>query len=104
MRMPKRTASPAPQAPAAPDDEALLRDALKGVAPLPHDGKARLDKARPQPVPVQRLRDDEQVLADSLSDELPLEVGIETGEELVFLRPGLPTQILRKLKRGHWSI
>jgi DNA-nicking Smr family endonuclease len=102
--MPKRNASPQPPAAEAPDDKALLRAALEGVAPLPDPGKARLDKARPVPLPVQRLRDDEQVLADSLSDELPLEAGLETGEELVFLRPGLPAQLLRKLKRVHWSI
>jgi DNA-nicking Smr family endonuclease len=102
--MPKRPVPPDVPAPAEADDHTLLRDALKGVAPLPQHGRASLLKARPAPIPVQRLRDDEQVLADSLSDELPLEVGLETGEELVFLRAGLPTQILRKLKRGHWSI
>lgn len=102
--MPKRTDPPEPEAADAPDDEALLREALAGVAPLPDSGRVRLDKARPAPIPAQRLRDDEQVLADSLSDELPLEAGLETGEELVFLRPGLPAHILRKLKRGHWSV
>jgi DNA-nicking Smr family endonuclease len=102
--MPKRNAPPPLPAAEAPDDEALLRAALEGVAPLPDAGKAALRKARPAPLPVQRLRDDEQVLADSLSDAPPLEAGLETGEELVFLRPGLPAQLLRKLKRGHWSV
>ncbi|HWA14241.1 MAG TPA: Smr/MutS family protein [Burkholderiales bacterium] len=99
--MPKPSNPPIPE---AADEETLLREALRDVAPLPDTGKARLDKARPAPLPVQRLRDDEQVLADSLSDELPLEPGLETGEELVFLRPGLPAQLLRKLKRGDWSV
>jgi DNA-nicking Smr family endonuclease len=86
------------------DEEALLREALKGVAPIPDPGKASLRKAPPAPVPVQQMRDDELVLADSLSDSVPLEAGLETGEELVFLRSGLPSQILRKLRRGYWVI
>jgi DNA-nicking Smr family endonuclease len=100
--MPKRP-EPPPSPPEA-DDDTLLREALKGVAPLPSSGKAQLRVPRPEPVPVQRLRDDHKVLEDSLSDTIPLEVGLETGEELVFLRDGLSSQVLRKLRRGHWSI
>ena len=100
--MPKRPVIPEPPAKEPADDEALLREALQGVAPIPDPGKATLRRRPPQPVPVQRLRDDEQVLRDSLSDHIPLEVGLETGEELVFLRDGLSNMVLRKLRRGHW--
>lgn len=102
--MPKRPAKPEPATAEPADESALLREALKGVAPIPDPGKASLRKTPPAPVPVQQIRDDERVLADSLSDGVPLEVGLETGEELVFLRSGLPTPILRKLRRGHWVI
>jgi DNA-nicking Smr family endonuclease len=81
----------------------LLREALKDVAPLPDPGKVILRKRPPGPVPVQRLIEDQQVLADSLSDQIPVEVGLETGDELVFLRAGLSNLILRKLRRGHWA-
>jgi len=93
-----------PELPAAEpaDDHALLREALKDVAPIPDAGKATLRRHRPKPIPVQKLRDDEQVLQESLSDHLPLEVGLETGDELVFLRDGLSNMVLRKLRRGHW--
>ncbi|MGH8768487.1 MAG: Smr/MutS family protein [Burkholderiales bacterium] len=100
--MAKRPATPEPPAEGPADDDALLREALKGVAPIPDPGKATLRRRPPKPVPVQRLRDDEQVLRDSLSDHIPLEVGLETGEELVFLRDGLSNMVLRKLRRGHW--
>jgi len=100
--MPKRPVTPEPPAEEPADDEALLREALKGVAPIPNPGKATLRRRPPKPIPVQRLRDDEQVLQDSLSDHIPLEVGLETGEELVFLRDGLSNMVLRKLRRGHW--
>jgi len=29
---------------------------------------------------------------------------METGEELVFLRPGLSREILKRLRRGHWVV
>jgi DNA-nicking Smr family endonuclease len=101
--MPKRPVVPEPVAAEDADEEALLRDALKGVAPLRNPGKARLQRPPPAPIPVQTLRDDEQVLHDSLSDQVPIEVGLETGEELVFLRNGLSNLILKKLRRGFWA-
>jgi DNA-nicking Smr family endonuclease len=93
-----------PHDPAPLDEQGLLRDALKDVSPLPDPGRASLRKPPPAPIPVQRLREDQQVLVDSLSDAPPLEIGLETGEELVFLRPGLPRLLLRRLKRGEWAV
>jgi DNA-nicking Smr family endonuclease len=101
--MPKPPTGPAPED-ADADDDGLLREALKGVAPLPAPDKADLRRPPPQPVPTQRRQDDLGALADSLSDDFPYEVGLETGEELVFLRPGMSNQILRRLRRGHWAL
>lgn len=101
--MVKRSAKPEQPATENADEALLLREALKGVAPLRDPGKASLQRPPPAPVPVQSLREDQQVLQDSLSDALPMEVGLETGEELVFLRPGLANQVLKKLRRGYWS-
>ncbi|HKQ24740.1 MAG TPA: Smr/MutS family protein [Burkholderiales bacterium] len=100
--MAKRPVKPEPPAEEPANDKALLREALKDVAPIPDPGKATLRRQPPRPVPVQRLRDNEQVLQDSLSDQIPFEVGLETGDELVFLRDGLSNMVLRKLRRGHW--
>jgi DNA-nicking Smr family endonuclease len=102
--LPKSPLKPGPEAAESADEDSLLREALKDVSPLPDAGKASLRKPPPPPVPAQRLRDDKQVLAESLSDDVPYETGLETGEELVFLRPGLPAQLLRKLRRGQWVI
>jgi DNA-nicking Smr family endonuclease len=101
--MPKRPVKPEVPAVEEADEEALLRDALKGVAPLRNPGKASLQRPPPAPTPLQTLRDDEQVLQDSLSDQMPMEIGLETGEELLFLRNGLSNQILKKLRRGYWA-
>ena len=100
--MPKRPVKPEPPAEEPADDEALLREALKDVARIPDPGKVAMRRQPPKPIPVQKLRDDQQVLQDSLSDQIPFEVGLETGDELVFLRDGLSNMVLRKLRRGHW--
>jgi DNA-nicking Smr family endonuclease len=80
--------------------QALLPD----VTPLPRPNLAHTGKARPRPVPAQRLRDERAALAATLSDQDPWENGLESGEELVFLRSGIPSQALKKLRRGHWVI
>jgi len=100
--MADRPAKPETTAPQDTDKD-LLREALKDVAPLRHSGKASLQRPLPVPVPAQSLREDQQVLQDSLSDQMPLEVGLEMGDELLFLRSGLSNQILKKLRRGYWA-
>ena len=86
------------------EEAELLRDSLSDVTPLARPNKAQVGRPRPRPVPTQRLRDERAVLEDSLSDHAPWDSGFETGEELVFLRQGLPPHTLRKLRRGHWVI
>jgi DNA-nicking Smr family endonuclease len=93
-----------PTIPEKADDADLLREALEGVAPLAHPGKVVHKKNKPAPVPAQRLADEAQVLADSLSADSLLDADLESGDELVYLRNGLSTQILRKLRRGHWAV
>lgn len=59
---------------------------------------------KPRPIPRQTMREQRMVLQDSLSDHIYWLDSVESGEELVFLRPGLQTQVLRKLRRGHWVV
>ena len=77
---------------------------LPDVVPLPPLNRAHTPKPKPRPIAAQRLRDDRAVLHESLSDRDAWEVGLEAGDELNFLRPGLATTTLRKLRRGHWLI
>ena len=66
--------------------------------------RAHAPKSPPRPIPAQRLRDDREVLNESLSDQDAWEAGLEAGDELNFLRPGLASTTLRKLRRGYWLI
>jgi len=83
-------------------DRALFKQAMEGVKPLKCD-KLPLSKPRPLPIPKQRYLDDVLVRKEMLSDNYePAEV--ETGEELLFIRPGVQHGVLTKLRRGQISI
>ena len=88
----------------AGDDGDLFENLFANVTPLPAHGRVVHARPRVKPVPVQRLRDERNALADSLSDHITWDIDVETGEELVFLRNGLAPQTLKKLRRGHWVI
>lgn len=86
-----------------PDDRTVFREAVKDVRPLKTDRVHTLPD-KPPPIPRQLMQDERQALADTLSDDYIPEHERESGEELLYLRPGHSTDILRKLRRGHWVI
>jgi DNA-nicking Smr family endonuclease len=83
-------------------DKALFRDAAAGSRRL-HQDKIDLARARPRAVPRQRWAEEQQVLKASLSD--PWDgAELETGEELLFSRNGVQSQVMRKLRRGQFRL
>jgi DNA-nicking Smr family endonuclease len=93
-----------PKAPAAAADVDLFFERVQDVTPLPDHG--RVVHARPaiRPIAVQHLRDESEALADSMSDAIAWDIGVETGNELVYLRNGISRLTVKKLRRGHWII
>jgi DNA-nicking Smr family endonuclease len=80
----------------------VFRAAMEGVQPLTRDNRLALRRPRPAPVPMQLHRDEAAVLQELMQPVVdPAE--IETGEELLFLRPGYPPGLLRQLRRGIFS-
>jgi DNA-nicking Smr family endonuclease len=84
-----------------PDFRAAVRD----VKPI--RAKERIAPFRQPPAPVpMKLLEDEQAVLDELhrlgihgrADDVEIE------DDAVFLRPGLPRDIVRKLRRTHWVI
>jgi DNA-nicking Smr family endonuclease len=73
------------------------------VDPLPKGKRKALSKARPAPIPRQTQRDEKATLQESLAPFSPDEA-METGEELLFVRPGVSRQTLRKMRKGHWVV
>ena len=83
--------------------ENLFLQAVQGARPLnitvPYS-----EKTYPKPIARQFLRDEQQALADSLSDDFYPAHELESGEELLYLRTGQSPDVLSKLRRGHWVI
>jgi DNA-nicking Smr family endonuclease len=86
-----------------PDNEEFRR-ATADVEPLPAPRRVTPARKPPAPVPEQTRRDERAALAESLRGPLSVDDAIGSGEELVFLRDGLPALLLRKLRRGHWVV
>nr|MBF0685858.1 Smr/MutS family protein [Pseudomonas sp.] len=74
------------------------------VVPLKDNGRAQPKVAAPLPLPFQRWADDHAVLRESVSDEYGAEWLLETDESLSYRRTGLGPDIVRKLRRGHWTV
>jgi DNA-nicking Smr family endonuclease len=88
----------------SPAEKEALHELLHDVTPLPRANRAHAPKPPPRPFAAQRARNERAVLDESLSDTDAWEQGYEAGDELNFLRNGLPGDTLRKLRRGHWKI
>jgi DNA-nicking Smr family endonuclease len=96
--MSKRTPKPA-----SSEEADLFRSALADVTPLSPAERVVHERPRPSPLPLQRLKDDIEVLRDSLG-AAGWDADAETGEELSYVREGIGQHTLRKLRRGHWVI
>ncbi|MGM9479601.1 Smr/MutS family protein [Roseateles sp. NT4] len=59
---------------------------------------------QPPPEPRQREADERAVLLQALSDEIDVESLLDTDETLSFRREGISLEVVRKLRRGHWSL
>ncbi|HUW36707.1 MAG TPA: Smr/MutS family protein [Rhodocyclaceae bacterium] len=82
------------------DDIALFREAVADAVPLVSD-RVHHEPPPPPPIPRQRRRDEAAALVETLAPA-PLEVLLEGGDELAYLKPGLPRTLLRDLRRGRW--
>lgn len=62
------------------------------------------DRALPEPEPRQREADERAVMLQALSDEIDVESLLDTDETLSFRRDTISLEVVRKLRRGHWSL
>ncbi len=61
-------------------------------------------RAQAEPRPRQRELDEAAVLREAISDELDVEWLLETDDSLSYRREGVRPEVVRKLRRGVWSI
>ena len=94
------------------EDEELFRAAVKGVQRSPPSKRVEPWRAAPPPIAGKR-REDENAVLEELARltlrgrEAPARIeqfDAEIEDDATFIRPGLPRDILRKLRRTHWVI
>lgn len=81
------------------DDQKYFREQMAGVRRLASK-KVPLTKPKPRPRARFAREDEQQVLRDSLSGD----PGIDAHEEVAFSRPGISVSVMKKLRRGKYSI
>lgn len=82
----------------------LFTSSIGIVQPILNKPKVLSKKKQPEPNPVQQQRDDQAVLRESLSDEFDVESLLDIDDSLSFRRPGIGTDVTKKLRQGIWSI
>lgn len=88
----------------AQQSQVLFAQAVGPVQPLKPHGRKEHHLPRPAPHARQRELDEQAVLQEALSDEMDVETLLDTDAELSFRRPEVSLEVVKKLRRGHWSI
>jgi len=83
-------------------DRELFRSMVGEVRPIKSAPRSTTGP-RPAPIPRQLAKDERAVVDELLSHEYDA-AHLETGEELLFERPGLRKNVLRNLRRGQYVI
>lgn len=76
----------------------LFLAAVREVKPLQHD-RADLDRQKPDASPRQTISDEQQVMADAMSDEW-LDNEIAPEECIEYARSGIQPKLMKRLRRG----
>ena len=89
---------------AADQERRIFELSVGPITPLPTHGRAPTHREPPLPEPLQREADERLVMMQALSDDFDVDSLLETDDSLSFRRPEISAEVLRKLRRGHWSL
>ena len=96
----------APRSAASADVD--LKQVFADVAPLKPGNRARVVRVPPPPIASHRLADESNALEASKFGAEPSPASWEIGQEheasQTFLRAGLGSDVLVRLRRGYWSV
>lgn len=85
-------------------ERTLFVRAAGQVQPIRRHERVDLAPDQPAPLPVQLQLDEQRVLQEAISDEFDAATLLDTDDALSFRRPGVGTDVTRKLRKGEWSI
>ena len=95
---------PTKQSPRVSDEDArLFREAIGDIRPIAPKQEQADTRAPPAPHPAMFERD-EAAVRDELLESAIDPAAHEIGEELLYLRDGHSPQLLKKLRRGYFSV
>jgi len=84
------------------EDIALFRKTVGDIKPLKQESIV-LDKPKPSPHPSKTEADNLAVIDEMIDNEYDTGL-LERGDELLYARPGVQRQTIRKLRRGKYKI
>jgi DNA-nicking Smr family endonuclease len=82
----------------------LFVRAAGAVKPIRDPRRVDLAPDQPPPIAVQQQLDEQRVLQEAISDEFDAATLLDIDDALSFRRPGIGTDVTRKLRKGGWSI
>ncbi|MFZ9407910.1 MAG: Smr/MutS family protein [Burkholderiaceae bacterium] len=82
----------------------LFRTAVGEVEPVRARGRQPITVEPPSPRARQFEQDESRALAASMSDEIDIERLLDTDGDLSYRRPGVGADVVRRLRKGHWSL
>jgi DNA-nicking Smr family endonuclease len=85
-------------------ERTLFVRAAGAVRPIREHRRVTLAPGLPAPIPVQQQLDDQRVLQEAISDEFDHGTLLDIDDALSFRRPGVGSDVTRKLRKGEWSI
>jgi DNA-nicking Smr family endonuclease len=89
---------------AAERQRRVFVDTVGPVTALPAHGRNLATPSPPEPLPLQRQKDEQAALQEAMSDEVDVESLLLTDDGLSFHRSGVGPDVVLRLRRGHWAI
>lgn len=89
---------------AAEHQRQLFARSVGPVTAVDSRERQALELPRPEPLPLQRLADEQAALRETWSDEVDLETLLLTDDGLSFHRAGVAPDVVARLRRGQWAI
>jgi hypothetical protein len=85
-------------------DKDLFVRAAGVVKPLQQEERALLKKEQAPILVMQQDLDEQAVLREAISDEFDVSTLLDVDDHMSFRRPGIGTDVTKKLRQGQWSI
>ena len=82
----------------------LFTQSIGRVKPITAKARVFSTPQRPAARPLQQDLDDQAALSESMSDEFDVSTLLDVDDQLSFRRPGIGTDVTRKLRKGEWAM